>query len=88
MFLCFDFDSKIVEDPNQIAIKAGSGKLAQIPRFVIWPRDYLLRCRIPLGELLVHLRLAVEIEPEKERACVAVVLTERAIGKKQPTVFF
>jgi hypothetical protein len=86
MFLCFDFNSKIVEDANQIAIKVGSGKFGQIPRFVIWPRDYLRLCRIPLGELLVHLRLAVEIGPEKDRACVAVVFTERAIGRKQPAV--
>jgi hypothetical protein len=42
--------------------------------------------RLPLSEEFVHLSLALEIEPKKDRACVAVVLSEGAIGDKQPAI--
>jgi hypothetical protein len=42
--------------------------------------------RLPLCEEFVHLSLAVEIEPEKDRAYVAVGLSEGAIGDKQSAI--
>jgi hypothetical protein len=42
--------------------------------------------RLPSCEELVHLSLAVEIEPEKNRARVAVGLSEGTIGEKQSTI--
>jgi hypothetical protein len=41
---------------------------------------------LPLCEEFVHFSLAVEIEPEKDRAYVAVGLPEGAIGDKQPAI--
>jgi hypothetical protein len=41
---------------------------------------------LPLCEKFVHLSLAGEIDPEKDRAGVAVGLSERAIGDKQSAI--
>jgi hypothetical protein len=59
---------EIIEDTNEVAIKIGGHKLAQLPRFVGgFGNDLRLR-GLPLCEEFVYLGLAVEIEPEKERA--------------------
>jgi len=41
---------------------------------------------LPLCEEFVDLSLAIEIEPEKDRAYVAVGLAEGAIGDKQSAI--
>ena len=59
---------EIVKDTNEIAIEIGGDKLAQLPRFVLrFGNDLRLRS-LPLRKEFVHLGLAVEIEPEKDRA--------------------
>src|ERR1041385_8438221 len=78
--------SKIIEDTNEVAIKIGGHKLAQLPRFVVGPGSDLLVRGLPLCEEFVHFNLAVEIEPEKDRAYVAVGLSEGAIGDKQSAI--
>src|ERR1700730_7259931 len=74
---------EIIEDTNAVAIKIGGHKLAQLPRFVLGLGNDLRLPGLPLCEEFVHLSLAVEIEPEKNRAYVAVGLSEGAIGDKQ-----
>ena len=77
---------EVIEHTNEVAIKIGSRKLAQLPRFVLrLGNDVRLR-GLPLYEELVYLSLAREIEPEKDRAHVAVRLSEGAIGDKQPAI--
>jgi hypothetical protein len=64
---------EIVKDANEVAIKIGGHKLAQFPRFIIGlGNDFRLR-GVPMCEEFVHLSLAVEIEPEKNRTYVALV---------------
>ena len=75
---------EVIEHTNEVAIKIGSRKLAQLPRFVL-RLDLRLR-GLPLYKELVYLSLAREIEPEKDRAHVAVRLSEGAIGDKQPAI--
>src|SRR5579863_10512746 len=77
---------EIVEDTNEVAIQIGGHKLAQLPRFVLGLGNDLRLRGLPLGEELVHLSLAVEIEPEKDWAYVAVGLSEGAIGDKQSAI--
>src|SRR5437899_2954405 len=77
---------KIIEDANEVAIKIGGNKLAQLPRFVLGPGNDLRSRGLPLCEEFVHLSLAVEIEPKKDRAHVAVGLSEGAIGDKQSAI--
>jgi hypothetical protein len=77
---------EIIEDPNEVAIKIGDDELAQLPRFVLgFGDDFCLRS-IPLCEEFVYLSLAFEIEPEKYRADVSVLLPEGAIGEKQSAI--
>src|ERR1700733_6785584 len=65
---------EIIEDPNEVAIKIGDDELAQLPGFVLgFGDDFCLRL-IPLCEEFVYLSLAFEIEPEKNRADVSVLL--------------
>ena len=73
---------EIVEDTNEVAIKIGGPKLAQLPGFVLGLGDDLRLRGFPLCEEFVHLSLALEIEPEKDRACVAEVFPEGTIGDK------
>src|ERR1700738_798172 len=75
--------AEIIEDTNEVAIKIGGHKLAQLPRFVGGLGNDLRLRALPLCEEFVDLSLAVEIEPEKDRAYVAVGLSEGAIGDKQ-----
>src|SRR6266550_5999131 len=77
---------EIIEDTNEVAVKIGGHKLAQLPRFVLGLGNDLRLRGLPLCEELVHLSLAVEIEPEKDRAYVAVGLAEGAIGDKQSAI--
>src|SRR5687768_1005298 len=77
---------EIIEDTNEVAIKIGGHKLAQLPRFVLGLGNDLRLRRLPLCEELVHLSLAVKIEPENDRAYVAVGLPEGAIGDKQSAI--
>src|SRR5271170_2797266 len=77
---------EIIEDTNEIAIKISGRKLAELPRFVLGLGNNLRVRDLPLCEELVDLSLAVEIEPENDRAYVAVGLTEGAIGDKQSAV--
>jgi len=77
---------EIIEGANQVAIRVGGHELAQLPRFVLGLGNDLCLRRLPLGEEFVHLSLAVEIEPEKDRADVAVGRAEGAIGDKQPAI--
>jgi hypothetical protein len=67
---------EIVEDTNEIAIEIGGHELAQLPRFVLGLGHEPGVRGLPLGEELVHHSFAVEIEPEKNRADVAVGLPE------------
>src|SRR6266550_1399220 len=73
---------EIIEDTNEVAIKIGGHKLAQLPRFVLRFGNDLRVRGLPQCEEFVHLSLAIEIEPEKDRAHVAVGLPEGAIGDK------
>jgi hypothetical protein len=59
---------EIIEDTNEVAVKIGRHKLAQLPRFVLGLGDDLRLGRLPLCEEFVHLSLAVEVEPEEDRA--------------------
>jgi hypothetical protein len=61
---------EIIEDTNEVAIKIGSHELAQLPRFVLGLGNDVRMRGLPLCEEFVHLSLAVEIEPEKDRARV------------------
>ena len=77
---------EIIEDTNEIAIKIGGQKLAQLPRFVLGFGNDLRVRGVPLFEEFVYFSLALEIEPEKDRACVAVGASERVIGNKQSAI--
>src|ERR1700730_8901846 len=77
---------EIIEDTNEVAIKIGGHKLAQLPRFVLGLGNDLRLRGLPLCEEFVYLGLTVEIEPEQDRAYVAVGLSEGAIGDKQPAI--
>jgi len=55
---------EIIEDTNKVAIKIGGHKFAQVPRFVLGLGNDLRLRGLPLCEEIVHLSLAVEIEPE------------------------
>src|SRR6266853_6983436 len=77
---------EIIKDANEIAIKIGGHKLAQLPRFVLGLGNDLRLRGLPLREEFVHLSLAVEVEPEKDRAYVAIGLSEGAIGDKQSAI--
>src|SRR5438105_10102007 len=58
---------EIIEDTNEIAIKIGGQKLAQLPRFVLGFGNDLRVRGVPLFEEFVYFSLALEIEPEKDR---------------------
>jgi hypothetical protein len=73
----------IIKDANEVAIQIGGHKLAQLPRFILGLGNDLRLRGLPLCEEFVHLSLAVEIEPEKDRAYIAVGPSEGAIGDKQ-----
>jgi hypothetical protein len=60
---------EIIKDANEVAIQIGGHKLAQLPRFVLGLGNDLRLRGLPLCEEFVHLRLAVEIEPEKIVGC-------------------
>ena len=77
---------EIIEDTNEVAIKIGGHKLAQLPRLVLGLGNDLSLRGLPLCEEFVHLSLAAEIEPKKDRAFVAVRLSEGAIGDKQSAI--
>src|SRR5262245_58946125 len=77
---------EIIEDTNEVAVKIGGQKLAQLPWFVLRLGNDLCVRGLPLCEEFVYLSLAVEIEPEKHWACVAVRLSEGAIGDKQSAI--
>src|SRR5271165_2448141 len=77
---------EIIEDTNEVAIKIGCHKFVQLPRFVLGLGNDLRLRGLPLCEEFVHLSLAAEIEPEKDRAYVAVGLSEGAIGDKQSAI--
>jgi hypothetical protein len=67
---------EIVKDTNEIAIKIGGYELAQLPRLVLGlGKEFRLR-GFPLREEVVHLGLAIEIEPKKDRGGVAVRFPE------------
>ena len=66
--------SEIIEDTNEVAIKIGGHEFAQLPRFVLGRGNDVRLCGFPLSEEFVYLSPAVEIEPEKDRAFVAVGL--------------
>jgi hypothetical protein len=60
--------------------KIGCHKLAELPGVVLGlGNDFAC---LPLGEEFVYLSLAIEIQPEKDRTCVAVGHSEGAIGGK------
>ena len=77
---------EIIEDTNEIAIKIGGHKLAQLPRLVLGLGNDLRLRGLPLCEEFIHLRLAVEIEPEKNRPYAAIGLSEGAISNKQSEI--
>jgi hypothetical protein len=77
---------EIVEDTNEVAIEIGSHKLAQLPRFVFGFGNNLRARGLPLCEEFVYLSLALEIEPAKDTACVAMRLSERGIRNEQPAI--
>jgi hypothetical protein len=77
---------EIIKDANEVAIKICGHKLAQLPRFILGLGNDLRSRGLPLCEEFVHLSLAVEIEPEKDRANVAVGLSEGAIADKQSAI--
>jgi len=56
--------AEIIEDTNEIAIKIGGQKFAQLPRFVLGFGNDLRVRGLPLFEEFVYLSLALEIEPE------------------------
>jgi hypothetical protein len=78
--------SEVIENANEVAIKIGSHKLAQLPRFVLALGNDLRLRGLPLCEEFVHLSLAAEAKPEKDRAYVAVGRSEGAIGDKQSAI--
>ena len=55
---------EVIEHTNEVAIKIGSRKLAQLPRFVLRLGNDLRLRGLPLYKELVYLSLAREIEPE------------------------
>src|ERR1022692_4581895 len=77
---------EIIEDTNEVAIKIGGHKLAQLPRFIRGFGDDLGVRGVPLCEEFVYLGIAIEIEPEKDRAFVAVGLSEGLVGDKQSAI--
>ena len=77
---------EIIEDTNQVAVKVGSHKLAQLPGFVLRFGNDLRFRGLPPHEEVVYLGLAVEIKPKDDRAYVAVRLSEGAIGYKESAV--
>ena len=77
---------EIIEDANEVAVEIGSNKFAQLPWLVLGLGNNPRVGGFPLGEEFVYLRLALEIEPEKDRARVAVGLPEGAISDKQPAI--
>jgi len=78
--------AEIIEDTNEVAIKIGGHKFAQLPRFVLRPGNNLRLRGLPLREEFVDFGLAIEIEPEKDGARVPVGLSEGAIGEKQSAI--
>ena len=70
---------EIVEDTNEVAIEIGGHQLAQLPRFVFGFGNNLRARGLPLREEFVYLSLALEIEPEKGRACVAMRLRKEGL---------
>ena len=81
-----DIAPEITKDTNEVAIKIGHHKLAQVPRFVLGLGNDLRLRGLPLCEEFVHLSLAVEIEPEKDRTYVAIGLSEPATSDKQSAI--
>jgi hypothetical protein len=77
---------EIIEDTNEVAIKIGGHKLAQLPRLVLGFGNDLRVRGLPVCEEFVYLSLAIEIEPEKDKAYVAVGLSEGPIGDKQSAI--
>src|ERR1039457_3646614 len=77
---------EIIEDTNEVAIKIRDHELAQLPRLVLGLRNDLRLRGLPLCEELVHLSLALEIEPEKDGARVTVGLLEGAIGDEESAI--
>ena len=77
---------EIIEDTNEVAIKISGHKFTQLPRFVLGFGNDLRVRGFPLREEFVYLRLAIEIEPEKDRAYVAVGLSEGLVGDKQSAI--
>jgi hypothetical protein len=69
-----------------LRVKIGCHKLAELPGFVLGLGNDLRMRGLPLCEEFVHLSLAIEIQPEKDRACVAVGLSEGAIGDKKSAI--
>jgi hypothetical protein len=60
----FTFTPEVIEHTNEVAIKIGRHKLAQLPRFVLGLGNDLRLRGLPLCEEFVHLSLAIKIEPE------------------------
>src|SRR5882724_3715398 len=85
MTFCF-VAPEIIEDANEVAVKIGGHKLAQLPRLVLRLGNDLRLRGLPLCEEFVHLHLTGKIEPEKDGAHVAVGLPEGAIGDKQSAI--
>src|SRR3984893_16155250 len=77
---------EIVEDTNEGDIEIGSHTLAQLRRCGFGFGNNLRARGLPLCEEFVYLSLALEIEPEKDRACVAMRLSERGISNEQPAI--
>src|ERR1700733_7251532 len=74
--MLLDVVPEIIEDTNEVAIKISGRKLTQLPGFVVgFGNDLRLR-RLPLCEEFVHFSLALKIEPEKDRAHVAVAFSK------------
>ena len=78
-----DVAPEIVEYTDEVTIKIGGRKLAQLPRLVLGFGDDLRLGSLPLLAEVVHFGLAIEIEPEEDGACIAVRLPEGAIRDKQ-----
>jgi hypothetical protein len=74
---------EIIEDANEVAVKVGGDELAQLPRLILGFGNELRLRGLPLCKELVDLNPAVEIEPEKNRPCIAVGFSEGAIGNEQ-----
>jgi hypothetical protein len=76
------FPGKVVEDAQLITVQIGDPELAQVPWFVLRLSEDLRPGIAPAMVELVDFLLAIQIQPDHDRAARTVVLVERRIRQE------